>query len=201
MLTTTWAILVSCIPVQAPPAGPSGLPVPGIAMEDQFERPQNVSAMRGAMVVLIYGDRRSADANKQLGEALHVRFHPGAQGLPPEQARQAPVRPLPELPPGQPSPDVFTVPVASIGPVPNLVRAMIRRQIKSASPQLPVWLDFEDTMRRQFGLKAGVPNLVLLDTLGRLRYAGSGPFGREQIEQLAEAIEACRREAVAVEKK
>jgi hypothetical protein len=200
MTTITWTTLAGLLLAQGPSPTPPAWPTPAIVMEDQFERPHNVSALRGAVVVLIYGDRRSADANKQLGEALHVHFHPGARGLPPEQARQAPVRPLPDVPAGQPSPDVLTIPVASIGPVPNLVRGMIRRQIQSASPQMPVWLDFEDLMRRQFGLKAGVPNLVILDTQGRLRYSGAGPFGREQIEQLAAAIDGCRREAVTAEK-
>jgi len=199
--TILLAILAGLLPAPGPAAAPPAFPIPLIAMEDQLESPHNVSALRGAVVVLIYGDRRSADANKQLGEALHVHFHPSARGHPLEQARQAPVRPLPELSAGQPSPDVLTIPVAAIGPVPGLVRTMIRRQFKFASPQMAVWLDFEDQMRRQFGLKAGVPNLVILDTQGRLRYSGSGPFSREQIEKLVEAIDACRREAVNVEKK
>lgn len=170
--------------------------VPAIALEDQFEGKRDVAELRGSVVVLIYGDRRSANANKELGEWLHVHFHPSAKGLPPAEAQKAPVRPLPGLAAGQRSPEVATVAIASIGPVPALVRGLIRRQIRGASPDVPVLLDFTDLMSKQFGLTAGVPNVVILDTVGRVRYIGAGPFSREQQASLVTNIETWRREAV-----
>jgi hypothetical protein len=171
--------------------------LPPIVMEDQFEQPEKLSDGLGRVVVLVYGDRRGADANKQLGEALHVYFHPAAHGQPAEQAHRAPVKPLEDVPPGTVSPDVVTVPVACIGKVPALVRTLIRSQFRSGSPAVPVWLDFQDQMKQLFGLAAGVPNVVVVDTKGRLRYSASGLLTGEQLGQLEAAIEGLRREAVA----
>jgi hypothetical protein len=172
-------------------------PTPALTFEDQFERPVSVATHRGDVVVLLYGDRKSAEANRALGERLHVAFHPAARGQPPARARQAPVLPLPDQPPGTRSPDVLAVPIACVGKVPGVVRTVIRGQIRSASPDVPVWLDFRDTMRQQFGLAAGVPNLVVLDVAGRVRYRASGPLTAEQFDRLAAFLQSLRREAVA----
>lgn len=171
-------------------------PTPALTFEDQFERPASVAAYRGDIVVLLYGDRKSAEANRALGERLHVAFHPAARGQPPARARQAPVLPLPDQPPGIRSPEVLAIPVACVGKVPGVVRAVIRGQVRSASPDMPIWLDFQDTMRQQFGIAAGVPNLVVLDAVGRVRYRASGPPTAEQFDRLAAFLQSLRREAL-----
>jgi hypothetical protein len=171
--------------------------VPAVALEDQFEKKHDVGQHKGDVVVLIYGDKQSADANKVLGERLHVAFHPTAKGLPPAQARKAPVRPLPDVPPGTRSPDVRTVAVACVGPVPVFVRGIIRGQFRKACPDVPVWLDFQDLMKAQFPFKPGVPNVVVLDTQGRYRFAAAGPPTAPGLQRLAEVIEQLRREGAA----
>ncbi len=163
---------------------------PALTLEDQFEKVHDVRAHRGDVVVLLYGDRGGAKANQALGERLHVAFHPQAKGLPPAQARKAPVRPVP----GARSPDVLVVPVACIGPVPGLVRALIRGRFRSASPDVPVWLDFQDAMKKQFPFRPGGPNLVVLDTHGRHRYTATGPITPRDFDQLVVVIEQLRRE-------
>jgi hypothetical protein len=182
-------ILASALRAQTP-----RVVVPDVAMEDQFEKAHDVKHHRGSVVVLIYGDRASANANRALGEQLHIAFHPTAKGQPLARARTAPVVPIAGA---ATSPDVLAVPVACIGKVPLLVGRLIRGQMKSGSPEMPVWLDFEDTMKTQFGFKAGVPNVVVLDTQGRYRYAAAGTPTREGMEKLVRAIESYRREAVA----
>ncbi len=171
--------------------------VPAVALEDQFEKKHDVRQHRGDVVVLIYGDRDSAKANSALGEQLHVHFHPTARGLPPGQARQAPVQPVPDAPPGTRSPDVLAIPVACIGPVPALVRGFIRGQIKRGSPEVPVWLDFQDLMKAQFPFKPGVPNVVVLDIQGRYRYAAAGQPTTEGVDRLLGVIAQLRREGTA----
>ncbi len=168
--------------------------VPDVVMEDQFEQARDVKQHRGDVVVLIYGDRKSADANKAVGEQVHVAFHPTAKGLPPKEARKAPVRPIPDAPAGAPAPDVLAIPVACVGKVPQLVRAVIRRQFKGASPDVPAWLDFTDVMKAQFPFKPGVPNVVVLDTKGRYRYAAGGTPTPEGMAKLLGVIEGLRRE-------
>jgi hypothetical protein len=187
------ACLMCCVPViaQTPPSV-----VPVVAMEDQFEQPHNVTAHRGDVVVLIYGDRRSADTNRALGELMHVSFHPSAKGQTAAQARRAPVRPIADQPAGTRTPDVVGVPVACIGKVPQFVRRIIRTQIKNGSPEVPVWLDFEDTMKLGFGFSPGVPNVAVLDAQGRLRYTAAGMATQQEIQRLLGVVEALRREAV-----
>ena len=195
MRTLRLALFVCAILASAVRAQPTRVVVPDVAMQDQFEKVHDVRHHRGSVVILIYGDRTSADANRTLGEQLHVAFHPAAKGQPPARARTAPVVPIAGA---ASSPEVVAVPVACIGKVPQLVRRIIRGQIKGGAPEVPVWLDFEDVMKSQFAFKAGVPNVVVLDTQGRYRYAAAGTPTREKMEKLVQAIEGYRREAVTV---
>lgn len=184
-----------CVAVVAADAPPVAGPLPALPLADQFERPFDPAAHRGHVVVLIYGDRASSDANKALGEWLHVTFHPTAKGLPPAQAQRQPVRPVENAAPGTPAPDVRTVAVACCGKVPNLVQGLIRGQIKNAAPDVPVLLDFADAMKATFGLVEKVPNLVIVDRAGQVRYVANGPFTPEQSMQLTSILENLRKEA------
>lgn len=161
--------------------------VPQLAMEDQFEKRHDVMDHRGSVLVLIYGDKASASANRALGEQLHIHYHPGARGQPPAKARNAPLATR--------GPDVVAVPVACVGKVPALVRSLIRSQIKNGAPDVPVWLDFTDAMKTRFPFKPGVPNVVVLDTRGRYRYAAAGKPTTDGLAKLLAAIDALRREA------
>lgn len=186
--------LLACSTVAAQPA--ARVVVPEVVLEDQFERVNDVKKLRGDVVVLIYGDRASAERNKALGEAIHVHFHPTAKGQPPARAQQAPVRPVADAPAGARSPEVRTIAVACVGKVPALVARLIRSQIRSGSPDVAVWLDLDDAMKRQFPFKAGVPNLVVLDAQGRYRYAAAGTPTPDGQARLLATIESLRREAV-----
>jgi hypothetical protein len=192
-MTVRMTLLVAGLTLFAGPLQAQKAP-PAIAMEDQFERPHDVADLRGDVVVLVYGDRKSADANKKLGENLHVTFHPTAKGLAPAEAQKAPVRPLADQPAGAKSVDVHAVAVASVGKVPALVRVVIRKSIRGGSPDVPVWLDFDDQLKRQFGLVAGVPNVVVLDRNGYARYVASGELTAEQMKKLVDSIEGLRAE-------
>lgn len=169
-------------------------PLTPLNMEDQYERPRHLSGYKGHVVVLIYGDRASADANKKLGEAVHVYFHPSARDLPPEKALQAPALPVAGVPEGTPVPDVVALPIACVGNVPGFVRPFVRGQIRKGSPYMPVWLDFEDQMKARFGLAAGVPNVAIVDSQGRLRYTGNGALNPEQLSKMIQEITDLRRE-------
>ena len=192
-------VALNAQPAPRPSAGASQrAPVqPVLMMEDQFEKTHNVTDYRGEIVVFVYGDRLAAAANKTLGEQIHVHFHPTAQGMPADKARQASVRPLPDLPSGTRNPEVRSVPVACIGNVPRLVRGVMRGQFRIGSPDMPVWLDFDDQMKKQeFPFTAGVPNVVVIDAAGQLRYSHSGQVGRDQFAQMTATIESLRKEAV-----
>ena len=183
-----WALFLACLAPASPPLAPQvaggtpgGLamthpprPLPPLVLEDQFGHPEKLPDRLDRVVVLVYGDRRGADANKQLGEALHVHFHPTARGCRPRGA------PCPGEAAGrratgdaQPGRDRGAGGVRWQGAA--LVPSVIRAQFRAASPAVPVWLDFQDQMKQLFGLAAGVPNVAVVDTRGRLRCTASGP--------------------------
>ena len=156
-------ILVAVIPGQQPQAA-----IPVISMEDQFEKPHDVRS----------SSRRCGRADLRRSQERRRQQVPGSGSCtsPSTPRRKACLRlealasgmvlPVPEAPPGARSPDVLAIPVACVGKVPALVRAIIRGQFRSASPDVPVWLDFDDLMKTDFGFQAGVPNIVVLDALG-----------------------------------
>jgi hypothetical protein len=163
-----------------------------LQFEDQFGREGKLSDLRGRVVVIVYGDRDGMDTCRAYGEQLHVLFHPAAKGLPPEKARTAPVAPLPGV--TGPSPDVIVVPVAC-AKVPAVVQGMIQSGIAKASPAVTVWLDFHGLMENHFGLKAGEPNIVVFDALGRPRMKIIGTPTESKGQDLVQAIQNLRAEA------
>lgn len=168
---------------------------PAFVMGDQFEKEHRCQECQGDILVLIYGDRESSEFNKQLGEMIHIAFHPSAKNLPPEKARQAAPSPLPGQPSGSRTPDVKAVPVAIIGKAPNLVKSIIRNEFRKACPDCPVWMDFEGIMQQSFGMAPGVPNLVVIDAAGQVRMAAGGKLTRDHLQELVDGIQQLRHEA------
>jgi hypothetical protein len=190
--------LLASLALGQPPAAMPAAPQPvALTLENQFDQPASLADHRGAVVVLVYGDRKGNDACQALGERLHVCWHPDAKGQPPAVARTAPVVGLPGLQPGQPSPDVRVIPVACCGKLPGPVRGTIRTQIARAAPDVPIWLDFADAMKGAFGLTPGEPNVVVFDAAGRLRMKINGTPDAAALDRLLKAVENLRYEAAA----
>jgi hypothetical protein len=167
--------------------------VPMVVLEDQFGRPHFIARERGDVVVLVYGDRGGSAACQSLANDVHIHFHPSAEGLPPARARAAPARPIKDWPEGARQPDVRVVPIVCIGKVPPLLAGSVRSQFRARSPEVPVCLDFEDKTKQQFGLAAGVANVVVVDTLGRVRFRAHGHIDTKHFYQLAQYVEQLRR--------
>ena len=186
---------------QVPPAAPVAEAKPvELVVEDQFARRQDLAAHRGDVVVLVYGDRKGMDSCKELGAKLHVVFHPTAADQTPEKARKAPVIALEGLAAGTRSPDALILPVAAAGNIPGVVKDIIRSQIKKASPDVPVWLDFTGVMEKQFGMRAGEPNIVVFDGVGRLRLKVNGAPDQATTDKLLQTIQNLRAEAAGLAK-
>ncbi len=200
-LALAWGLTAAAqepAPPAAPPRPAHEPPplVPMVVLEDQFGRPHYLAAERGDVIVLVYGDRHGAAVNQEFATALHVHFHPSAQGLAPAQARQAPVRPPPNWPEGARPPEVRVVPIACLGKVPGLIATLFRGQYRTSSPDVPMVLDFENKMREYFGMAAGTTNVAVVDTQGRVRYRAHGRISPTQFEQLTQFIERLRREGL-----
>lgn len=188
--------LVVLAPVGAqPPGAPAAKPVE-LVLEDQFDRKADLAALRGNVVVLVFGDRKGTDTCRALGEQLHVCWHPAAKGQTAAKAQAAPVAPLEGLKPGQVSPNVIVVPVACCGNAPPKVRTTIRTQIAKGSPDVVVWLDFADAMKGQFGLTAGEANVVVIDAKGVARVKHNGVIDQPGMDRLVKIVQDLRYEAV-----
>ena len=70
-------------------------------------------------------------------------------------------------PAGVPLPDVRVIPVASLTEVPRALKPVARARMRKDSPVVPIWLDFEGTLKRMFGIIPGEPNIVVLTLLDR----------------------------------
>jgi len=166
--------------------------VVNIAMEDQFKNRHETLRYRGDVVVLVYAERKGAEAALELGRKLHVRFHPTAsQASATEWSRQPVVGPA-GWPASIAPPDVHVIPVACLPEVPKALEAVAKSRFRKDSPFVSVWLDFEDRMRQQFGIVPEEPNVVLLDTRGCPQGVVSGHLDEIRFGEVVTAIDQLR---------
>jgi len=191
----TVALLLLCfcsIAIAQKPEAPKPLE---LSFEDQFEAKHSVADFKGKVVILVYGDRNGIEASKELGEKLHVVFHPTAKGLAPDKAKLAPVAALPGVAEGKVSPEVVVVPVACAGSVPGPIKTLIRRGLKKDAAETPVWIDFGTAMSDKFAMKEGQPNIAVLDANGYLRLKVNGTPDKATYDKVLQTIQNLRTEA------
>ncbi|MFH5804735.1 hypothetical protein [Alienimonas sp. DA493] len=135
-------------------------------LSDQFGAAHAVGGTGSGVTVLLYGDREAAEASRDLGAALHVLFHPAAEGKTAKDAATAPVRPVPGAAAGAAAPPVNVVAAASAPGVPGPIRSVIAFQLRRAAPHTPVLLDWNAALAARFGLAAGKPNAVVISPAG-----------------------------------
>ena len=179
------------IPQAAAPAAPTV----NLVMEDQNRQSHDTAALRGDVIVLLYADRNGAEAAHEIGQRLHVHFHPNAAKVEgPDWVRQ-PVTAIPGWPAGARTPNVHAVAVACLPEIPKAVYPVVRSQIRKESPHVPVWLDFKGTMPKTFGMAPDVPNILVIDTFGRPQGVLSGELDETKYRQLVAAIDRLRQQA------
>jgi len=166
--------------------------VVNIALEDQFRTRRETGQLLGDVVVLVFAERKGAEAAHDLGKKLHLRFHPTAATASDAEWTKQPVIGLPGWPTEVRVPNVHAIPVACLAEVPKAMHPVVRARIRKESPQIPVWLDFGDTMDQQFGVVKGIPSVAILDTRGRVYGVQVGPFNDRSVEELAATIDQIR---------
>jgi hypothetical protein len=147
---------------------------------------------RGDVVVLVYAERKGAEAALELGRRLHVLFHPTAETAPASEWSRQPVTGLPGWPANVRVPDVHVIPVACMPEVPKPLETVARSRMRTDSPHVPVWLDFEGVMESTFGMVPGGPNVVVIDTNGRTHSVQSGHLDELEFKELATAVNRLR---------
>ncbi len=167
-----------------------------LVMEDQFQNRCETAALRGDVVVLVYAGRYGAEAAVELGGKLHTHYHPTAAGADPADGAKQPVIGIAGWPAGVPVPDVHVIPVACVPEVPKMLRGFVRSQIRKGSPHLPVWLDYEDAMRKGFGIVPDEPNVLLIDTAGMPQGVNAGQPDETKYAELLDAIDTLRSQAL-----
>lgn len=166
-----------------------------VILEDQFKNRRETALLRGDVVALVYADRHGAEAALEIGRKLHVRFHPTAAGAPATEWSRQPVVGLPGWPANARVPDVHVIPVACIPEVPKPLRAVARSRLRKESEFVSVWLDFDDSMRRHFGMVPQTPNVAILDIHGRTHATLSGHLDELKFEEVVAVITRLRMQA------
>ncbi len=189
------ALACSASTLEAADAAKELPPTPPLVMRDQFGEPHRLSELRGQVIVLVFADRKGAEASRALGEQLHVFFHPEARGKPAAEAQAAPVKAPTDWPEGVEVPNVRLVPVACIGKVPGPLQSVVRQQFRRAVAEGSLWLDMTGALADWTGVTPAVPNVAVLDARGRLRDLQSGEFTGDRWTRLTQSIEALQREA------
>lgn len=165
------------------------------AFEDQFETKQSMKDYRGIVVVLVYGDRKASDECRKLGEQLHVATHPTAKDLTPAKARLAAEADL-AVPAGKTAPGTMVQAVACCGKMPGAVKPILRNQLAKASPDVPVWLDYDETMPTHFGITTGQANVLVFDVEGRYRLGVSGTPNAKKVNEILKLVQDLRAEGI-----
>lgn len=182
---------------QAPPVAVAAVPPVDVVLEDQFRNRRATGDLRGDVVVLVYAARHGAEAALDVGRALHLRFHPTADGAEAEAWSTQPVVPPAGWPAGVRVPDVHVVPIACVPEVPRPLHAVARTRLRQESPHVSVWLDFDDIMRQKFGMVPDQPNVAVIDTRGLVHGVRSGHVEPPVFEDLVRVIDRLRIDALA----
>ena len=166
--------------------------VMNVVMEDQFQTPCETSKYLGDVVILVYAERHGAEESLHLGRKLHLHFHPTADEVSSDAWSKQPVRRIANWPAGIALPDVRVIPVASLTEVPRALKPVARARMRKDSPVVPIWLDFDGTLKRMFGIIPGEPNVVVLNTAGQVHSVLSGKLDEQEFHQFVTRVDPIR---------
>jgi hypothetical protein len=166
--------------------------VMNVVMEDQFQNPCETTKYLGDVVILVYAERHGAEDSLLLGRKLHLHFHPTADEVSSDAWSKQPVRGIVNWPAGVALPDVRVIPVASLTEVPRALKPVARARMRKDSPVVPIWLDFDGTLKRMFGIITGEPNIVVLNTAGQVHSVLSGKLNEQEFQQFVTRVDHIR---------
>ncbi len=166
--------------------------VMNVVMEDQFQTPCETTEYLGDVVILVYAERHGAEESLLLGQKLHLHFHPTADEVSSDAWSKQPVRGIVNWPAGVALPDVRVIPVASLTEVPRALKPVARARMRKDSPVVPIWLDFDGTLKRMFGIIPGEPNIVVLNTAGQVHSVLSGKLNEQEFQQFVTRVDHIR---------
>jgi len=127
-------------------AAPAAQRLPPLSFEDQEGRALSLAALRGGVVVIVYGTRDAIDDSIAWGRRLAAE------------------RPATAPPPAE------ILAVAQIGGVPAPFHGVVRAAVRQRMPaSFSLWLDWDDRLGAIFGRHQSLPTVVVVDRDGDVR--------------------------------
>jgi predicted transcriptional regulator len=163
------ALAILCLPMAGTSAQVQvGEPAGPLALNDQYERPFQLSGLRGSVAVLIDGDRTGSQFNGVWGSAVRSRYK------------------------GSGDQRVAIIYVAHLQSVPGFMRGYVRKKFlgkDSAHPAGRILLDWHGVVADRLGFRADVANVYVIDREGILRYKQSGKGVGTDLDSLFHLID------------
>jgi hypothetical protein len=159
-----WRLLLLAVVLpllQTIPAGGQPSVLPGASFQDQDGRQLDLAALRGRVVVIVYGGRSALEQHLAWGKRLDGDL------------RERGVY-RPEDPPQTRSVQILAL--AQMGGIPEAFRSMLRTMLRAhVEAGYSLWLDWDDRMSILFGTHESVSTVVVADRQGVVRLVVSGP--------------------------
>jgi hypothetical protein len=157
-------------------AHPSSLPA--ATFEDQDGKTLRLEALRGRIVVLVYGGRSGIDHHVSWGRRLDAELR--ARG----------VYRLEDPHDGRP---VAILAVAQMGGIPGPFRGLLQRYLRQHVERgFSLWLDWDDLLKTQFGANEPASTVVVADADGSVRLVVSGPPTGAPYDAVSELLRTLR---------
>lgn len=170
-LLVTAAMLLGV--VAAGHAGPPAV-LPPLEFQDQDGHSVQIVALRGKIVVIVYGTRDGLDHHTEWGRRLHAALIGHglyrADDLPEQRSVQI-------------------LAMAQMGGIPTAFRPMVRTFVRAHTPAgFSLYLDWEDRMSGLFGAHGADSTVVVSDRDGAVRMVTSGVPRDETIRAVVDMI-------------
>jgi hypothetical protein len=157
------------------PALGSHSPLPSLNLQDQDGRILNLDALRGKLVVIVYGGRKAVDSHVAWGKRLGDELCRRGDTQPGDGDEGCPVRILA---------------VAQMGKVPEIFRGIIRAGIRPhVEKGFSLWLDWEDRLAGLYGAHEATSTVIVADRQGQVLLVVSGRAEGEAYRTVSEALQ------------
>ena len=156
------------------PAAPALLP--DATFEDPGGRTLALAALRGRVVVIVYGTRGAIDLHSAWGRRVDGDLRARGVYHAEDAVDQRPVQILA---------------LAQMGGIPGSFRGLVRAWVRSHVPRdFSLWLDWDDRMSALFGAHGDLSTVVIADRDGAVRLVISGPPEGAAWKQVSDLLRA-----------
>ena len=152
-----------------------GSPAPYFRVESGDGKELTLDMIKGKVAAIFYENKDIVDANKRLKEELNKLYSEQTDAL-----KDVLVR----------------LPIVDCSDAVWLFRGIWKRGLREHSKKegTVIYCDWDGKMSSDYGMNAGVSNVVIIDKSGRIRFLTSGDVTAEEIDDLKRLLIALTRE-------